>query len=83
MFALPKLLSLPVLGGLYGSVLDWPAIGPVLAWFVIAAFVGVSLGFLRELTSGSGPRRDAVHEPRVLRFVPPEPRGGCEHREAA
>lgn len=76
MFTLPQILSLPALSGLDAGTLQWPAIGLVLAWFVIAAFVGISLGFLRECASGPAKRTASDEHPSV-RLVPPA------HREPA
>jgi hypothetical protein len=50
MFTLPQVVSLPLLSSVAGAQLDWPWAGAFLAWVVVAALVGTSLGFLREHT---------------------------------
>lgn len=84
MIAIPYMLSIPALSGFEVSGFPWPAIGVVLAWLVLAAFVGVSLGFLREHASG-GPSVGSVERPQPLSRVLPSlpPRTHHDHREAA
>jgi hypothetical protein len=53
MFAIPQILSLPLLSGLDSGTLAFPVLGNVLVWTLIAALVGSALGFMREL-SGRG-----------------------------
>jgi len=52
MFAFPQVFSLPALGLGVGTI-EWPWLGAFSAWFVLAALVGATLGFLREQTSGT------------------------------
>lgn len=47
MFTL-EILSVPVFSALSGGAVVWPTIGAVLAWMLVAAFVGSLLGLLRE-----------------------------------
>ena len=51
MYALPQILSLPILSGLDSGTLDFPAVGTFLAWALVAALVGAGLGFLRDRTT--------------------------------
>ncbi len=44
----PQILSIPVLSVLGSGTVLYPTVGAVLAWTVIAAFVGSALGLLRE-----------------------------------
>ncbi len=48
MFAIPEFLSIPVLNALGSGAVLYPTVGAVLAWMVIAAFVGSAVGLLRE-----------------------------------
>jgi hypothetical protein len=50
MFALPQIVSIPILSSVGGVPMDWPWIGAFLAWMVFAALVGTTLGFIREHT---------------------------------
>ena len=77
MFTIPQILSLPVFSGLDAGAMQWPTIGAMLAWLVIAAFVGTTLGLLREAVSGTQRRRVArVAEPQLVAVAPDH--GCCE-----
>lgn len=49
----PEILSMPVFSALDGGVMALPSVGAVLAWMLIAAFVGSALGLLREALRGT------------------------------
>jgi hypothetical protein len=49
----PEILTVPIFSVLDGGAVPWPTIGAVLAWMLIAAFVGSSLGLLREGLRGT------------------------------
>ena len=51
----PEILSVPVFSMLDGGAVPWPTIGAVLASMLIAAVVGMALGFLREGLRGTEP----------------------------
>jgi hypothetical protein len=51
----PEILSVPVFSMLDGGAVPWPTIGAVLVWMLIAAVVGIALGFLRENLRGTEP----------------------------
>ncbi len=84
MFALPHILSIPDVSGLYVAAIDWPTVGLFLGWLVIAAFVGSVLGFLREYTSRpqTSPRISTPNV-RELRADVVEFQNNHDHREAA
>ncbi len=48
MFPTPELLSVPMFSALVSGTVLYPTVGAVLAWMVIAGFVGSALGMLRE-----------------------------------
>ncbi|MBI4517036.1 MAG: hypothetical protein HY699_14605 [Deltaproteobacteria bacterium] len=48
MFPIPQVFTLPVLAGIGSAGADWPSIGALLGWFLVAALVGSALGLLRE-----------------------------------
>jgi hypothetical protein len=83
MFALPQVISVPLLSSVAGVQMDWPWLGAFLAWVAVAALVGTSLGFLREHTRSM----PAVHRPIRVgpQAVPPRERhfDVHTHREAA
>ncbi|HXQ20444.1 MAG TPA: hypothetical protein VN812_02135 [Candidatus Acidoferrales bacterium] len=62
MFALPQVISVPLLSSVAGIQMDWPWLGAFLAWVAVAALVGTSLGFLREHTRSI----PAVHRPKLV-----------------
>ena len=53
----PEILTVPVFSALGSSAVPWPTIGAVLAWMLLAAFVGSALGLLREALRGTERRR--------------------------
>ena len=80
MFALPSIISLPVVSGVSLSALDLPAAAAVIGWFLVAALVGSALGILREhgRTTPTHAANDAGHVHLVV--VHPS---DVNHREAA
>jgi len=79
MFAFPQLFSLPPLG-VGTEAIEWRWLGALFGWFVVAALVGASLGFLRE----HGRRVAATNWP--PRDLSPKTTGRAvthTHREAA
>lgn len=63
MFPIPEILSVPFFGALGTGAVLYPTVGAVLAWMLIAAFVGSSLGLLREAVSA--PQRKRVEYKQV------------------
>ncbi len=53
----PEILTVPVFSALGSGAVPFPTIGAVLAWMLIAAFVGSALGLLREALRGTERRR--------------------------
>jgi hypothetical protein len=77
MFTLPEILSVPVFSALGSGAVVWPTVGAVLAWMLIAAFVGSSLGLLREVLRGR--ERTRVANKRVVEshLAPVAPAHDC------
>ncbi len=75
----PQILSIPVLSVLGSGTVLYPTVGAVLAWTVIAAFVGSALGLLRE-SLRPAKRRDARAAKAADRPVAPvlRPEECCE-----
>jgi hypothetical protein len=73
----PEILTVPVFSVLDGGAVLWPTIGAVLAWMLIAAFVGSALGLLREAVGA--PLRKRVENKRVaeLHVAPPASAREC------
>ncbi len=63
----PEILTVPMFSVLGSGAVLYPTIGVVLAWAVIAAFVGSVLGLLREGLGAAEQRRadhtKVVHRP--------------------
>ncbi len=59
----PEILTVPVFSALGSGTVLWPTLGAVLAWTLIAAFVGSALGLLREAVGA--PLRKRVEKRRV------------------
>lgn len=67
----PGVLSAPVFSFLDGGAVLWPSIGAVLAWMLVAAFVGTSLGLLREALRGTQRRpAEKAAAPQIARVAP-------------
>jgi len=73
----PEILSVPVFSALDGGAVSWPTIGAVLAWMLIAAFVGSSLGLLREALRGTERTRAANKKIADSPLAPVAPAHGC------
>jgi hypothetical protein len=71
MFAIPQLITVPALSGVGVMTIEWPMLGVLLAWALIAALVGSGLGALRRMSAQSPavPRPRALH-PRVREAAP-------------
>jgi hypothetical protein len=79
MFGFPQVVSLPFLSGVAADSVQWPWIGAFLAWVLIAALVGTSLGFLRDyLRNASEQRGVGATKAEPLRLLTKD-----AHREAA
>jgi hypothetical protein len=74
---IPEILSVPVFSALGSGAVPWPTSGAVLAWMLIAVFVGSSLGLLREVLRGT--ERTGVAKKRVVEShpAPVAPAHGC------
>ena len=59
----PEILTVPVFSALGSGTVLWPTLGAVLAWMLIAAFVGSALGLLREAVGA--PLRKRVEKRRL------------------
>ena len=77
MFTLPGILSVPVFSALDGGAVPYPTIGAVLAWMLIAACVGASLGWLREGLRKAEPTRAAKKTVGESRLAPVALADGC------
>jgi ABC-type antimicrobial peptide transport system permease subunit len=75
MFTLPEILSVPVFSALGGGAV--PTSGAVFAWMLIAAFVGSSLGVLREVLRGTARTRVANKRAVESHLAPVAPAHGC------
>lgn len=53
----PEIVTIPLFSALDGGMIAYPTIGAVLAWMLIAAFVGSALGLLGEAFRGTTPAR--------------------------
>ncbi|MFI5398600.1 MAG: hypothetical protein ACHQ9S_23985 [Candidatus Binatia bacterium] len=73
----PEILTVPVFNALGSGTVLWPTIGATLAWMLIAAFVGSSLGLLREALRGT--ERTRVAKKRVVEshLAPVAPAHDC------
>ncbi|MFI5397907.1 MAG: hypothetical protein ACHQ9S_20405 [Candidatus Binatia bacterium] len=73
----PEILTVPVFNALGSGTVLWPTVGAVLAWMLIAVFVGSSLGLLREALRGT--ERTRVAKKRVVEshLTPVAPAHGC------
>jgi len=68
MFAIPEIVSLPVLSSLGSGTVLWPTLGGVLAWMLVAAVVGTLLGLLRERGAVSDDRIETDRDATVVSF---------------
>ncbi len=59
----PEILTVPIFSALDGGAVLWPTIGAVLAWMLVAAFVGSALGVLRQAVGA--PIRKRAEKSRV------------------
>lgn len=59
----PEILTVPVFSALGSGAVPFPSIGAVLAWMLLAAFIGSALGLLREAVGA--PLRKRVENKRV------------------
>ena len=59
----PEILTVPVFSALGSGAVPFPTVGAVLAWMLIAAFVGSALALLREAVGQ--PLRKRVENKRV------------------
>ena len=59
MFAFPQVLSFAGLTGVPTGIVEWPWLGAFFAWTLVAALVGIALGFLRDFTRETSRRRYA------------------------
>ena len=48
MLNVPINFGVPMLNGGFAAAVDWPALGAVLAWFLVLCLLGVTAGVLRE-----------------------------------
>lgn len=82
MFSFPQIAASPIFNGIGSGTIEWPTIGAVLGFFLVAAFVGTILGMLRDSAKRSAPAqltlvsRDAVRPVNAARLC-------HDHREAA
>ncbi len=67
MFPIPEILSDPMFSALGSGTVLYPTVGAVLAWMVIAGFVGSALGMLRDGLRAPEGRREGT---RVLHGAP-------------
>lgn len=82
MFTIPGVVSLPALTGVGTFAIDWPAIGVVLAWMLVAALVGSALGALQSSASKPVEKRaGTLHRLCYKRDTAVDADGS--HREAA
>jgi hypothetical protein len=73
----PEILTVPIFSALDGGAVAWPTIGAVLAWMLIAAFVGSGLGVLREALRGPVRTRAAKKSVAEAPLAPVAPAHGC------
>ena len=67
MLTVPVFMSAPVFGTLSSGGADWPTLGAVIGWLLLAAVVGSALGILQR-----GTRRPVVPVyPERVRFSRP------------
>ncbi|MFI5399357.1 MAG: hypothetical protein ACHQ9S_27840 [Candidatus Binatia bacterium] len=81
MFTLPEILSVPMFSALGSGAVVCPTVGAVLAWMLIAAFIGSLLGVLRETLRGTARTRVAKKRVVESHLAPVAPAHDC--REAA
>jgi len=74
---IPEILTVPVFSALDGGAVPWPTVGAVLAWMLIAALVGTSLGLLREGLRGTERTRAAEKTVGESAPAPVAPAHGC------
>lgn len=77
----PEIVTFPVFSMFGSGAVLWPTLGAVMAWMVIAAFVGSALGLLREGLRGTGRTRAANKQIADSPLAPVAPAQG--YREAA
>lgn len=84
MFAIPQMMAVPTLAGVGAMTIDWPMLGAVLAWALIAALVGTGLGALRRL-GAQAPPASRLRTSRGVLSVPAHANNSrdCNHLEAA
>jgi hypothetical protein len=59
MYSIIQFASIPLLGSMGGAGAEWPTLGAVFVWTILAALVGSGLGILRD---GSRARREVAHQ---------------------
>lgn len=85
MFYTPEILTMPVFSAMGSGAVPEPSVGVVLAWVLVAAFVGSVLGLLREAMRGNKTNRVENAEPSRAAaeiHIAPEVRAG-DYRDAA
>jgi hypothetical protein len=84
MFALPQMVGIPGFGVGAGSF-EWPWLGALFAWVLVAALVGSSLALLRSYSAasaGTAPRSNGLSVDEPLHSIENVP-VVREHRQAA
>ncbi len=83
MFAFPQMVLVPALSSVGYEVVTWPNVGLLLAWLLVSALVGTSLGLLRDYTSHTA--QSTTKEVPSVRVRPMKAvfPAGHDHREAA
>jgi hypothetical protein len=82
MTMLPRLLSVPLLA-VFGNGADWPTLGAVLAWALVAALVGSGIGALRRHAGEFPSHARCEPVPRVHTFIRARLHHDNIHRQAA
>ena len=74
---IPEILSVPVFSAMGSGAVPWPTSGAVLAWMLIAVFVGSALGLLREALRGTDRIRVANRRVVESHLAPGAPAHSC------
>jgi len=48
MFTLPQVISLPAMSGIVAGSFEWPALGAVIVWFMVALLLTAVVGVIAE-----------------------------------
>jgi len=83
MYGLTHLASIPLMSSIGSGTIEWPTLGALFVWTIVAALVGSGLGVLRAGLRAPMAVQDRAHDQPRLIVAPRSLHHDHAHSEAA